>query len=104
MLIPAYNEEKVIVRTIRSVLNSDYKNLHVIVIDDGSKDRTAETAIAAYTKEIAAGRVQVFSKHNEGKAAALNYALERINEEIYVGIDADTVIATDAISKLVSPF
>ena len=37
VLIPAYNEEKVIVRTIRSVLNSDYDNLHVIVIDDGSK-------------------------------------------------------------------
>ena len=36
VLIPAYNEEKVIVRTIRSVLNSDYSNLHVIVIDDGS--------------------------------------------------------------------
>ena len=36
VLIPAYNEETVIVRTIRSVLNSDYKNLHVIVIDDGS--------------------------------------------------------------------
>jgi peptidoglycan-N-acetylglucosamine deacetylase len=104
VLIPAYNEEKVIVRTIRSVLNSDYKNLHVIVIDDGSNDRTAEVAIAAYTGEIAAGHVQVFSKHNEGKAAALNYALERIHEKIYIGIDADTVIATDAISKLVPHF
>ena len=104
VLVPAYNEEKVIVRTIRSVLNSDYKNLHIIVIDDGSKDRTAEVAIAAYTKEIAAGQVQVFSKRNEGKAAALNYALERIGEEVYIGIDADTVIATDAISKLVPHF
>jgi cellulose synthase/poly-beta-1,6-N-acetylglucosamine synthase-like glycosyltransferase len=104
VLIPAYNEETVIVRTIRSVLNSDYKNLHVIVIDDGSKDRTAEVAAAAYAREIAAGRVQVLTKHNEGKAAALNYALERMNEEIYVGIDADTVIATDAISQLIPHF
>ena len=48
VLIPAYNEEKVIVRTIRSVLNSDYKNLHVIVIDDGSSDDTAEVAREAY--------------------------------------------------------
>ena len=48
VLIPAYNEETVIVRTIRSVLNSDYKNLHVIVIDDGSNDRTAEVAATAY--------------------------------------------------------
>jgi len=95
VLIPAYNEEPVIVRTIRSVLNSDYKNLHVIVIDDGSQDRTAEVAAAAYAQEIAAGRVQVLTKHNAGKAAALNYALDRLNEEIYVGIDADTVIATE---------
>jgi len=104
VLVPAYNEETVIVRTIRSVLNSDYKNLHVIVVDDGSQDRTAEVAAAAYAQEIAAGRVQVFTKRNEGKAAALNYALDRINEEIFVGIDADTVIAADAISKLVPHF
>ena len=104
VLIPAYNEETVIVRTIRSVLNSDYKNLHVIVIDDGSPDRTAEVARAAYADEIAAGRVQVLSKPNGGKAAALNYALDRLTEEIYVGIDADTVIATDAISKLIPHF
>jgi cellulose synthase/poly-beta-1,6-N-acetylglucosamine synthase-like glycosyltransferase/peptidoglycan/xylan/chitin deacetylase (PgdA/CDA1 family)/spore germination protein YaaH len=104
VLIPAYNEEKVIVRTVRSVLNSDYKNLHVIVIDDGSSDRTAEVAARAYAAEIAAGRVQVLTKPNGGKAAALNYALERISEEIYVGIDADTVIAADAVSKLIPHF
>ena len=44
VLIPAYNEEKVIVRTIRSVLNSDYPNLHIIVIDDGSSDNTFDVA------------------------------------------------------------
>lgn len=104
VLIPAYNEEKVIVRTIRSVLNSDYKNLHVIVIDDGSTDRTAAVASAAYAREIAAGRLQVLSKRNEGKAAALNHGLEHVCEEIYIGIDADTVIAADAISKLVPHF
>jgi cellulose synthase/poly-beta-1,6-N-acetylglucosamine synthase-like glycosyltransferase len=104
VLIPSYNEEKVIVRTIRSVLNSDYTNLHVIVIDDGSKDRTAEVAREAYAREIREGRVQVLVKPNGGKAAALNYALERVDEEIYVGIDADTVIAMDAVSKLVPHF
>ncbi len=104
VLIPAYNEEAVIVRTIRSVLNSDYKNLHVIVVDDGSVDRTAEVAREAFAEEIAAGRVRILSKHNEGKAAALNYGLEHIDEEIYVGIDADTAIAADAISKLIPHF
>jgi cellulose synthase/poly-beta-1,6-N-acetylglucosamine synthase-like glycosyltransferase len=86
------------------VLNSDYRNLHVIVIDDGSSDSTAEVARQAYGAEIAAGRVQVLSKPNGGKAAALNYALDRLTEDIYVGIDADTVIATDAISKLIPHF
>ncbi len=104
VLIPAYNEETVIVRTIRSVLNSDYTNLHVIVIDDGSSDRTAQVARQAYAAEIADGRVQVLSKPNAGKAAALNYALDRLTEEVYIGIDADTVIAVDAISKLVPHF
>jgi cellulose synthase/poly-beta-1,6-N-acetylglucosamine synthase-like glycosyltransferase/peptidoglycan/xylan/chitin deacetylase (PgdA/CDA1 family)/spore germination protein YaaH len=104
VLIPAYNEETVIVRTVRSVLNSDYKNLHIIVIDDGSSDRTAEVACAAYRAEIAAGRVQVLTKPNGGKAAALNYALDRMAEDVYVGIDADTVIAPDAISKLIPHF
>ncbi len=104
VFIPAYNEEKVIVRTIRSVLNSDYANLHVIVIDDGSTDRTFEVAREAYANDIAAGRVQVLTKPNGGKAAALNFALERIDEEFYVGIDADTVIAMDAISKLIPHF
>jgi cellulose synthase/poly-beta-1,6-N-acetylglucosamine synthase-like glycosyltransferase len=104
VLIPAYNEETVIVRTIRSVLNSDYKNLHVIVIDDGSLDRTFDVARQAYASEIAAGRVQVLTHPNGGKASALNFALERMTEEVYVGIDADTVIAPDAISKLIPHF
>ncbi|HEY3625544.1 MAG TPA: glycosyltransferase [Terracidiphilus sp.] len=104
VLVPAYNEEKVIVRTIRSVLNSDYDNLRVIVIDDGSNDLTAEVAREAYAREIREGRVQVLVKPNGGKAAALNYGLERVDEEIYVGIDADTVIAMDAVSKLVPHF
>jgi len=104
VLIPSYNEEKVIVRTIRSVLNSDYANLRVIVIDDGSKDDTAEVARQAYAAEIAAGRVTVLEKANGGKAAALNYALEHVDEPYYVGIDADTVIAADAISKLIPHF
>src|ERR1035438_337657 len=64
VLIPAFNEEKVIVRTVRSVLNSDYRNLRIIVIDDGSSDLTAEVARKAYAAEIRSGLVQVLSKPN----------------------------------------
>ena len=104
VLIPAYNEEKVIVRTIRSVMMSTYKNLHIIVIDDGSTDRTAEVAREAYAADIASGRLTVLKKENAGKAEALNYALPYVHEDIYVGIDADTVIAHDAIARLVPHF
>ena len=104
VLVPAYNEETVIVRTIRSVLNSDYPNIRVMVIDDGSKDNTFDVARSAYEKEIAAGRLTVLTKPNAGKAEALNFGLTHLEEEIYVGIDADTVIAPDAISRLVCHF
>jgi cellulose synthase/poly-beta-1,6-N-acetylglucosamine synthase-like glycosyltransferase/peptidoglycan/xylan/chitin deacetylase (PgdA/CDA1 family)/spore germination protein YaaH len=104
VLIPAYNEEKVIARTIRSVLMSNYKNIRTIVIDDGSKDRTFQIASETYATEIAAGRVTVLTKPNGGKADALNFALDQTNEKIYVGIDADGVIAHDAISRLVCHF
>jgi cellulose synthase/poly-beta-1,6-N-acetylglucosamine synthase-like glycosyltransferase/peptidoglycan/xylan/chitin deacetylase (PgdA/CDA1 family)/spore germination protein YaaH len=105
VLIPAYNEEKVIERTVRSALDSDYPNLHVIVIDDGSKDRTLEVARRAFAQEEAEGRVLILTKPNAGKAEALNYGLEHLtDEEIFVGIDADTIIAPDAISHLVPHF
>ncbi|HXR17611.1 MAG TPA: glycosyltransferase [Terriglobales bacterium] len=105
VLIPAYNEEKVIERTVRAVLASDYPGLHVIVIDDGSSDNTLEVARRAFVKEVASGRVLILTKRNSGKAEALNFGLEHLSdEEIFVGIDADTVIAHNAISRLVPHF
>ncbi len=104
VLIPAYNEEKVIARTIRSVMMSNYKNLRIMVIDDGSSDKTYEVALNAYPEEIANGRLTVVTKPNGGKADALNYALEHMEEEIYVGIDADGVIAHDAITNMIPHF
>ena len=104
VLIPAYNEEAVIVRTIRSVMMSTYKNIRIIVIDDGSKDRTLDVARSAYPKEIEQGRLTILTKPNGGKAEALNFALDQTDEEIYVGIDADGVIAHDAIARLVCHF
>ncbi|MGA7503345.1 MAG: glycosyltransferase [Candidatus Sulfotelmatobacter sp.] len=105
VLIPAFNEEKVIERTVRAALNSTYRNLRVIVIDDGSKDRTLQVARDAFAKEEAAGRVLILTKRNAGKAAALNFGIEHIEDaELFVGIDADTIIASDAISRLVPHF
>ena len=105
VLIPAYNEEKVIERTVRAVLASDYPDLRVIVIDDGSRDRTLEVARRVFVSEQDSGRVLVLTKANSGKADALNFGLEYLQEEeIFVGIDADTVVAPEAISRLVPHF
>jgi cellulose synthase/poly-beta-1,6-N-acetylglucosamine synthase-like glycosyltransferase len=104
VLVPAFNEEKVIARTVRAVLNSTYRDLRVIVIDDGSRDRTLQVAREEFAPEIAEGRVLVLTKPNSGKAEALNFGLQHVTEEIYIGIDADTVIARDAIARLVPHF
>jgi len=106
VLIPAYNEEKVIVNTVHAALASQYprERLRVIVIDDGSHDQTVAVTEQAFAPEIRSGRLLVLSKPNAGKAEALNYGLTRVTEEIFVGIDADTVIAPAAIARLVTHF
>ncbi len=104
VLIPAYNEEKVIARTIRSVMMSSYKNLRIVVIDDGSRDGTVREVRDTYGRELDSGRLTLLTKPNGGKAEALNFALRHTEEEIYVGIDADGVIAHDAIARLVCHF
>ena len=104
VLIPAFNEEKVIVTTVQAVLASDYPALRVIVIDDGSRDSTYEVVCEAFRRERDRGKVVVLTKENSGKAEALNFGLVGLEEEIFIGIDADTIIAPDAISKLVAHF
>jgi peptidoglycan-N-acetylglucosamine deacetylase len=105
VLIPAYNEEKVIERTVQGALDSDYPNLCVIVIDDGSKDRTLEITRRTFAAEEFGGKVLILTKPNGGKAEALNFGLQHIGDaEIFVGIDADTIIAPDAIARLVPHF
>src|SRR5262249_10740580 len=93
VLVPAFNEEKVIERTVRAALASQYPRLRVIVIDDGSSDGTLEVTRRAFAKEIQSGRVLVLAQANAGKAEALNRGLAEVQEEIFVGIDADTAIA-----------
>jgi peptidoglycan-N-acetylglucosamine deacetylase len=100
VLVPAYNEERVVGRTVSTVLASDYPALNVIVIDDGSSDDTAGAASRQFADEP---HVRVVRKENGGKATALNHGLELTSDEFVVCIDADTVLAPDAIGKLVAP-
>jgi cellulose synthase/poly-beta-1,6-N-acetylglucosamine synthase-like glycosyltransferase len=101
VLVPAHNEESVIVQTVTSVLASDFPGLHIIVVDDGSTDRTGEILDTNFGNEP---RVQIIHQVNRGKSAALSHAMAEAHTEIVVTIDADTEIEPDAISKLVRHF
>src|SRR6266851_1948685 len=101
VLIPAHNEESVIVQTVKSVLSSDLKDLRVIVVNDGSSDRTGELLDGNFGQDP---RVHILHQVNRGKAAALSRALGEAQTEIVVTIDADTEVESDAISKLLRHF
>lgn len=101
VLIPANNEENVIVQTVTSVLLSDLKDLRIIVVDDGSTDKTGELLDANFSHEP---RVHIIHQVNRGKAAALRLAIAQARTEIVITIDADTEIEPDAISKLLRHF
>jgi peptidoglycan-N-acetylglucosamine deacetylase len=101
VLIPAHNEQGVIVQTVSSVLASDYPQLRVIVVNDGSNDRTGAMLDFHFGYDP---RVRIIHQVNRGKSAALNRAMGEATSEIVVTIDADTEIEPDAIGKLVRHF
>src|SRR5262245_37446462 len=101
VLVPAHNEGKVIVGAVRHILVSDYPNLEVIVIDDGSTDDTSEQIRVHYAEDP---RVKLFTIANGGKAAALTFGLKHARGQVVVALDADTHLEKDAISKLVRWF
>jgi cellulose synthase/poly-beta-1,6-N-acetylglucosamine synthase-like glycosyltransferase/peptidoglycan/xylan/chitin deacetylase (PgdA/CDA1 family)/spore germination protein YaaH len=101
VLIPAHNEQSVIVQTVSSVLASNFTQMHVIVVNDGSTDDTGTLLDAHFGHD---SRVRIIHQVNRGKSAALNYAMAQADTEILVTIDADTEIEPDAISKLVRHF
>jgi peptidoglycan/xylan/chitin deacetylase (PgdA/CDA1 family)/GT2 family glycosyltransferase len=101
VIIAAYNEEKVIAQTVRAALDSHYSELEIIVVDDGSTDRTAEVVSAAFGAEP---RVRLLRKPNGGKASALNLALRQAQGAVIVAQDADTLLGLEAIGRLTRHF
>jgi cellulose synthase/poly-beta-1,6-N-acetylglucosamine synthase-like glycosyltransferase/peptidoglycan/xylan/chitin deacetylase (PgdA/CDA1 family)/spore germination protein YaaH len=101
VLIPAHNEESVIVQTASSVLASTLPHLRVIVVNDGSADRTGELLDTHFGADE---RVRIIHQVNRGKAAALSLAMSLAETEIVVTIDADTEVEPDAIGKLLRHF
>lgn len=101
VVIAAYNEEKVIGKTIESILSSNYPAFEILIIDDGSKDGTATVVHASYSNNPF---VRLVTKENGGKSSAVNLGIKKAQGEIVVVLDADTLIAENAISLLVNHF
>jgi cellulose synthase/poly-beta-1,6-N-acetylglucosamine synthase-like glycosyltransferase/spore germination protein YaaH/peptidoglycan/xylan/chitin deacetylase (PgdA/CDA1 family) len=101
VVIAAYNEEKVIVRTIESILSNGYPDLEVVVVNDGSKDRTYEVLLQNYAEHP---KVRILSQPNGGKSAALNNAILHARNEILISVDADTLFGKGTIGYLARHF
>ncbi|MEK0348093.1 MAG: glycosyltransferase, partial [Nitrosopumilus sp.] len=99
IIIPAYNEEKVIANTIESTLEINYPNKDIIVVDDGSKDNTLLIA-----KKYQDKGVKVLHKINGGKASALNLALTFAKGELIAVLDADTLASRNSLTEIVKVF
>jgi glycosyltransferase involved in cell wall biosynthesis len=98
VIIPAYNEEKVIANTIEGLLETKYPKKEIIFVDDGSKDKTLE--IASQYKD----KIKILHKENGGKATAINYGVLYSTGEIIVIVDADTIIGRHSLKEIVKGF
>ncbi|WP_415896628.1 glycosyltransferase [Neptuniibacter sp. QD72_48] len=106
VLIPAWNEEVGIMHTLRSALAADYNNYEVIVINDGSTDKTHQLLsefIAQFNPNNTI-KLRYFALENGGKAKALNHALKHAKGEIVLTIDADSLMHPKAIQNIVKKF
>jgi len=104
IIIPAWNEEVGIQKTIRSVMNNGYKYIEVIVVNDGSKDSTLKRIENLKRRYYKNGyKISIIDQKNTGKAIALNNGIQRAQGEIIVTIDADSYIAPGTLKNLVSP-
>lgn len=97
ILIPAYNAEEWIACTLQSAVAQTWPRKEIIVVDDGSTDRTAEIAGRFSSKEVA-----VVSKANEGAAAARNHALKLCRGDYLQWLDSDDILAPDKIERQLS--
>ncbi len=103
VIVPAYNEELGIESTIRSLDNQKNIHLEIIVVDDGSKDKTA-AVVKDLLKEQFKSKIIFIQSENRGKPHALNLGLARASQEIVVTVDADTILSDNAVAALVGAF
>lgn len=99
IIVPAYNEESVLGRTIENLLEAYYPNKEIIVVDDGSTDSTLQVA-----QEFVPKGVKVIHRVNGGKFAALNTGLIYATGEYVISVDADSLVTRGALVEIVKDF
>ncbi|HET9822312.1 MAG TPA: glycosyltransferase [Burkholderiaceae bacterium] len=125
LLVPAYNEEATIAASVRSMLQLEYPEFEIIVINDGSKDGTLEVlrrefALQPFPEAYRIAlpvqpvhtvyrsplhpRLRVIDKANGGKADALNAGINASRHALFCGVDADSILQRDSLRRIVQPF
>ncbi|TAF56379.1 MAG: glycosyltransferase [Sphingobacteriia bacterium] len=101
IIVPAYNEEVNVVRSLHNLLRCEYPAFDLVFVDDGSTDQTLSLVQAAFGQDP---RVKILHKTNGGKASALNLGIAHSNAAYLVCIDADTQLLPDAVGHLMQHF
>ena len=101
VIIAAYDEEKVIERTVDSVLANGYEDMEIIVIDDGSKDGTLNVLQQRFADHP---KVRILTQANAGKSAALNHGIRHAKYDVLIAVDADTLFRCGTIERLARHF
>lgn len=98
IIVPCWNEEKTVSKTIHSLLNLDYPKdkLKIMVVDDGSKDTTWEVV----QKFVNNPQIELHKKENGGKYTALNYGLSKLTTDLVGCLDADSYVHKDSMKKI----
>lgn len=105
VIVPAYNEGELVWHTLKSLADSDYpkEKLQLLAIDDGSKDDTWQWILKA--KEMLGDRLSIFQQpENKGKRHALYRGFHIGTGAVFVTVDSDSIVKTDTLRNLVSPF
>jgi biofilm PGA synthesis N-glycosyltransferase PgaC len=99
IIIPAYNEEVTVASSIKSMLNLNYPDYEVILIDDGSSDNTFNEA-----SKYSGKGVKVIRQKNTGKPGALNTGIKNASGEIIITVDADSKLHPNALTWIARRF
>ena len=97
VIIPVYNVEKYLCACVNSVINQTYKNLEIILVDDGSTDKSGAICDEYALKDE---RIKVFHKSNGGLSSARNYGLDRMSGDYVFFLDSDDFISLQCLEKM----